>query len=192
MKILVDRLSPTPQEFDFEAGSAWWRQAISPRRDLPDNLPEPFRFQLEAYMAADDLVVQGTVEGAVPLECSRCLARYRQGLRESFRVVLEPAGLRQPADPEAAQALMRDGLCLSEDVGSGWFRGDEIDMGPFFQQVVSLALPLKPLCREECKGLCSRCGADLNQGPCGCPEIENESPFALLQQLRDTLTGGED
>jgi len=53
-------------------------------------------------------------------------------------------------------------------------------------------LPLKPLCREECKGLCSRCGADLNQGPCGCPEIENESPFALLQQLRDTLTGGED
>ena len=192
MKIVVDRLSPTPQEFEFEAGSAWWRQAIAPSRDLPEELPEPLRIRVEAYTAGDDLVIQGAVEGAVPLECSRCLARYRQGLRESFRVVLEPAGLRQPADPEAAQALMRDGLCLSEDVGSGWFRGDEIDMGPFFQQVVSLALPLKPLCREECKGLCSRCGADLNQGPCGCPEIENESPFALLQQLRDTLTGGED
>jgi len=192
MKIFVDRLSPTPQEFEFEADSAWWRQAISPGRDLPQDLPEPLRFQVEAYTAADHLVVQGKVRGAVSLECSRCLARYRQGLRESFRVVLEPAGLRKPADPEGAEALKRDGFCLSEDVGSGWYRGDEIDMGPFFQEVVSLALPVKPLCREECKGLCGRCGADLNQGPCGCPEIENESPFAVLQQLRDGFTRGED
>ncbi len=165
---------------------------MSPEPGLPRELSEPFQIDCRAHRMGEDVYVAGRIDGGLDLECSRCLARYRQGLRESFRVVLEPAGLRQPADPEGAQALARDGLCLSEDVGSGWFRGDEIDMGPFFQQVVSLALPVKPLCREECNGLCSRCGADLNQGPCGCPEIENESPFAVLQQLRDGFTGGED
>jgi uncharacterized protein len=192
MKILVDRLSPTPEEFEFEGGSGWWQHAVSPDAGLPSELPEPLRFRVRAYMAADDVILEGTVEGTIPLECSRCLARYRHPLHESFRLVLEPAGSRQPADPEAAQALARDGMCLGEDVESGWFRGDEIDMGPFFQELVSLSLPVKPLCREDCKGLCSRCGADLNEGSCACPEIEKESPFAVLRQLRDGLVRGED
>ena len=51
--------------------------------------------------------------------------------------------------------------------------------------VICLALPVKPLCREECAGLCPRCGADRNAGACGCPEPEGDSPFAVLKSLRD-------
>jgi uncharacterized protein len=50
---------------------------------------------------------------------------------------------------------------------------------------ISLALPVKPLCREDCAGLCPRCGADRNETACGCTETVRSSPFAALAALRD-------
>ena len=192
MKILVERLTTTPTLFEFEADTGWWRAFMSAQRDLPSELEEPLRFRLHAHRMGQDLYLEGSVEGGLQLECSRCLARYRHVLREPFRLVLEPAGARQPADPEGAEALARDGLCLGEEIEAGWYRGSEIDLGAIFFEVVALALPVKPLCREECEGLCSRCGADRNLGSCDCSEIKTGSPFAVLQALRDGFREGDD
>jgi uncharacterized protein len=193
MKILVERLTETPTAFAFQADSGWWRAAMPSHRKLPGELEAPFEIQLQAHrMAGDELYLEGRLQGTLLLECGRCLARYRHGLREPFRLVLEFAGDRVPADPQEGEALARDGVCLGEDIEVGWYRGPEIDLGTFFYEVVALALPVKPLCREECAGLCSRCGADQNLAPCGCSEIETDSPFAVLGALRDGLTRGED
>jgi uncharacterized protein len=191
MKILLERLGDAPTAFEFEAETAWWRAFMPAQRDLPRDLEEPLRVQVQAHCMGEDLYLEGSVEGRLELECSRCLARYRHRLREPFRLVLEPAGSRRPADPEGAEALERDGVCLGEEIEVGWYRGTEIDLGAVLFEVVALALPVKPLCRDECAGLCSRCGVDLNLGPCGCPEIETDSPFAVLKALREGLTGGE-
>jgi uncharacterized protein len=129
------------------------------------------------------------LEGAFDLECGRCLARYRQPLRESFRLVLEPAGTRVPGDPEAAQALARDGLCLGDELETGWYRGAEIQVDSLCLELIALALPVQPLCREDCAGLCPRCGADRNTTPCECAELRPESPFAALASLRGTRGG---
>ena len=128
--------------------------------------------------------------GVVELECGRCLARYRQRFSEEFRFVLEPARNRVPADPEGAAALSRDGLCLGDELETGWFRGNEIQLGPIFVELVSLALPVKPLCREDCPGLCARCGANLAVAECGCEEMKSDSPFAVLAEIRDDLVRG--
>jgi len=192
MKILVERLTATPTLFELEADTGWWRAFMPAHRDLPRELDEPLRFRLQAYSMGKDLYLEGCVEGGLELECGRCLARYRHALREPFRLVLEPAGARQPADPEGAEALARDGVCLGEEIDAGWYRGSEIDLGAIFFEIVALALPVNPLCREECEGLCPRCGADRKLGPCGCSEIKKESPFAVLQALRDGFRKGED
>ena len=189
MKLHVDRLSETPQPFEFEAGSAWWRAAIPPERELPRELDEPLRIGVSAYRVGEDLILDGRVAGAVPLECARCLARYGHALREPFRLVLEPAGEREPADPEGVEALSRYGMCLAEELDTGWYRGGEIDLSGFVHELICLALPVKPLCREDCAGLCPRCGADRNAA-CGCPEPVGESPFAVLKALRDGTGGG--
>lgn len=191
MKIPVERLSDTPTAFAFEAGSGWWQRAVHPGKGLPSEPAEPFRLTLEAHLMGDDLYLEGVVEGALDLECSRCLARYRHRLREPFRLVLEPAGDRRPADPEAATALSRDGMCLGDELETGWYRGNEIDLGSFLVELVSLALPVQPLCREDCPGLCPRCGAELAGGGCGCQPIRPDSPFAVLAALRDEPTGGQ-
>jgi uncharacterized protein len=191
MKLLVDRLTSTPARLRFEADTAWWASQMGPGAGLPRELAEPFVFELLAHRMGDDLYLEGSATGALELECSRCLARYRHGLRESFRLVLEPAGERVPADPESAQALARDGLCLGSELEAGWYRGSEVHLGRFFLEVIALALPVKPLCREECPGLCPRCGADLSQGPCGCASARPDSPFAALAGLRPGLRGGK-
>jgi uncharacterized protein len=193
MKIPVERLDATPQAFEFSADTGWWRSAVAPGPGLPAELPEPFRIVLRGHrMGETDLLLEGTLTGWLELECGRCLARYRHAIREPFRLVLEPAGARAPSEPEAAQALARDGICLGEEIETGWYRGPEIELGPFFAELVSLSLPVQPLCRQDCAGLCSRCGADLNLGPCGCAETHGNSPFAVLQTLRSGRSGGED
>lgn len=191
MKVLVDRLDDSPRKLVFEAEPRWWEQARSRLPELAGARPEDFRFEVAAHRMGQDLYLEGQVTGALALECSRCLSRYVSRLHEPFRLVLEPAGERMPADPEAAAALARDGICLGDDVETGLYRGREFDLGPFFLEVVTLALPVQPLCREDCQGLCPRCGADLNQGSCRCGEVRPPSPFAALRVLRRDPNEGD-
>jgi len=191
MKILVDRLDDRPRPFHFEAEPVWWREAQARVPELREVEAASFRVDGEAHRMGQDLYLEGTVEGRFELGCGRCLARYGQPLREPFRLVLEPAGERVPADPEAAAALAHDGLCLGEEIETGWFRGHEIDLGPYLLEVVTLAVPVQPLCREDCRGLCPRCGVDRNHETCRCEEASPSSPFAALRKLREAKTGGE-
>jgi uncharacterized protein len=184
MKILLDRLTATPSEFCLQADPGWWRDAIQPGDDSESLAPEAIELQVRAHRMGHDVFLEGVAEGGVRLECSRCLARYRHVLRETFRLILEPAGDRLPADPEAAEALARDGVCLGDEIEAAWFRGDQIDLGAFFREVVSLALPVKPLCNEDCAGLCPSCGAKLGEKVCDCGEVKVDSPFAVLAALK--------
>jgi uncharacterized protein len=191
MKILVDGLTVTPTEFSFEGHAAWWRAVMPEQRELPRELLEPIGFQLEAHRMGEDVYLEGRAEGVLELQCSRCLARYRHVFREPFRLILEPAGDRSPADPEAAEALVSDGVCLGDEIEAGWFRGNEIHLRAFFREVISLALPVKPLCDEDCAGLCPHCGIELGAETCDCRETKSDSPFAVLAALRDRPTGGD-
>ena len=186
MQLAVERLTSEPSPFAFEAGDAWWSARMPAQESLPRTLAVPFRVQGEAYRGSngDDLVLEGRIEGALELECGRCLARYRHALREPFRLLLEPAGSRVPTEPEAVEALARDGLCLADELELGWYRGTEIQLDAVCLEVISLALPVQPLCKEDCAGLCSQCGADRNQAACSCDDTPPNSPFAVLASLR--------
>ncbi|MEM7408951.1 MAG: DUF177 domain-containing protein [Myxococcota bacterium] len=186
MQLAVERLTSEPSPFVFEAGDAWWSARMQAQESLPRTLAVPFAVRGEAYRGrhGDDLVLEGQIEGALELECGRCLARYRHALREPFRLLLEPAGSRVPTEPEAVEALARDGLCLADELELGWYRGTEIQLDAVCLEVISLALPVQPLCKEDCAGLCSHCGADRNQAACGCDDTPPNSPFAVLASLR--------
>ncbi len=186
MKLEVERLTGEPRPFAYEESGNWWCTRMPRDAALPRDVVEPFRVTGTAYRGGDseEIILEGRIAGAFELECARCLARYRHGLSEPFRFVLEPAGVRTPAEPEAARSLVRDGMCLADEVELGWYRGTEIQLDSVCLELISLALPVKPLCRDDCAGLCSRCGADRNETPCGCSEAAPKSPFAVLAALR--------
>lgn len=115
---------------------------------------------------AGALVLEGTAETQLHLICDRCLKPF-------------VAPMSVPVDTMLAETLENednDEIVLLE-------RG-EVDLGELFTTAFVLEMDSKHLCSEECKGLCARCGADLNVGPCGC-KTDVDPRFAALAQLLD-------
>ena len=106
-------------------------------------------------------------------ECARCLERFEFTHAPRFSFIMVP----------------RQGSWAEEDLEGGggdltWYEGEEIDVSPMLRERMLLALPTLPLCREGCRGLCSRCGRDLNAGPCDCHEAEGDPRLAVLRTLK--------
>lgn len=114
--------------------------------------------------AAGGLVATGQVDTTVTHTCHRCLVEWTDPLTVNLREVIGVG------DDE-------DGYPLA---------GDLADLEPPVRDAVLLAVPLSPTCRDDCRGLCAVCGADLNTAPCSGHDEEPDSPFASLRGLLDT------
>ena len=116
---------------------------------------------------ADGIAFTGDIETAVTLSCSRCLEPHPLSLDLHF-------DLLYTTHPEWAG---RKESRLDEDsVTRTHFDGKRIDLATLLSEQIYLGLPLKPLCRVDCRGLCARCGANLNQGSCRCQEDKAADP----------------
>jgi uncharacterized protein len=122
----------------------------------------------------EGVLVTGRVQGEAVFQCARCLTEIESDL--TLRVCELFAGPGHEA---------------SDDVDVYQVEGMEIDLEPMVRDAVTLALPLNPLCRKDCKGLCSTCGTDLNQGACDCKEDDFDPRWAALSDLRRRLENQE-
>ncbi len=194
MKIFADRLTQTPVDDAFEVSANWWLERVADAHELDFEIVGPFRFSVRSYKVGSDVIVEGSLRGEIEAQCGRCLARYRHALRDQFRLVAEEARGRVPPDPEGCESLARDGLWLGDEIESGWYRGSVIQLDGLFAELIAGVIPVHPVCREDCKGLCQVCGVSRNDVACECEaEIrvpKRESPFAVLARLRDDSAGG--
>jgi uncharacterized protein len=71
-----------------------------------------------------------------------------------------------------------------EELGWSYYSGDEINFAPLIREQVMLALPTRPLCAEDCRGLCGGCGADLNCEVCQCSRTADDPRMAFFRTLR--------
>jgi uncharacterized protein len=86
--------------------------------------------------------------------------------------------------PASAASADAEREVEEEDLETSFYRDDRIDLNELLREQFYLALPMKPLCTEECRGLCPQCGINLNTGTCGC-EVPWEDPrLAPLKDLR--------
>ena len=186
-RIQVERLTAAKDAFEFEVSPAWWSALLQAGEGEVCEAEIPFSFDLTASRASEDVLIEGEVAGRVGLECSRCAKRYPHALREPFRLVLEPLKSLTAPDPEGDKGLAENGVCLSEDLEVGSYRGAVLGLDDFFGEVIALAMPLQPLCDEDCLGVCSHCGvartSEAGAG-CDCEDEKIESPFAVLAQLK--------
>lgn len=185
-RIQIERLTDRKAAFEFEVPPAWWFGRSEVSDDESVLVDVPFRFELSASRISEDVVIEGNLQGEVGLECSRCGKRYPHRLREPYRLVLEPLGERAP-DPEGERGLAENGVCLGEDLEVGSYRGAVVGLDDFFGEVIALAMPLQPLCEDDCPGLCAHCGAPQDAG-CDCEDEKIESPFSALAGLKAQLT----
>lgn len=126
-------------------------------------------------------LVQGRVEIESEISCCRCLAPFRQSLAEAFALTYT-VGLPEVDrfDPAKHAAIE----LTAEDMGLALVRNGRIDLLEVIEEAVVMALPMRPLCREDCKGLCPTCGADLNRDKCTCAGAAPDPRLAVLAKLK--------
>jgi uncharacterized protein len=152
-------------------------QHVSVSTDLEEirgelaRVPEGSGLQLDLQLdsLADGIHVHGEIAGGVTEECARCLrtipARIEVPVHEVYLY---------PAD--------------AGDDGETYAIEDEtLDLEPMVRDAVILALPLNPLCRPDCKGLCPTCGADRNDVECGHDDAPTNVRWGALERLRDMM-----
>lgn len=122
-----------------------------------------------------DVFVQGEVSATFRFECSRCLEVFPYAVQTTLSQVLRPRG--------EDRAEKKEIELVADDLECGLYDGEDILLNSIVEEHLLLCLPMRPLCDEECSGLCPDCGGNRNQGECGCPEGSRKSPFDCLKDF---------
>jgi uncharacterized protein len=131
----------------------------------------PVRADLRAESVVEGILITGRVRAGTVLSCARCLEEFPSRLGLELCELYAGPGHESSAEDEAYRV-----------------RGREIDLEPMLRDALTLALPLHPLCREDCPGLCPSCGRRLDVGTCDCFQDEADPRWAELDALREKLS----
>ena len=126
--------------------------------------------------------LKGRMHYEQELACDRCLGPVRVEVDEPLELLI----LTHEEAPEAAEQELEE-----KDMSVVHLEGDELDTEPLLLEQLQLNIPMKPLCRPDCKGLCPRCGANLNHETCSCDTHEVDPRWSPLADLRGRLAGDE-
>jgi len=117
----------------------------------------------------------GTVTTMLELPCSRCLEPFTMPVDQTFDLRYQPHAQNTG---EGEREIEED------DLTTAFYENDEIDLGQLMREQFYLALPMKPLCADDCKGLCPLCGKNLNRETCDCNRTWDDPRMAALRELR--------
>ena len=134
----------------------------------------PVALAFDIHKDKDKFRLEGTVRTELELPCSRCLEPFRLPVDSAFDLRYLPVS---EASAEAEQEVGEG------DLETSYYRDDEIDLDELMREQFYLALPMKPLCSDACKGLCPQCGTNLNTSACDCAPAWEDPRLAALREL---------
>ena len=127
------------------------------------------------------ILASATLDASVPCTCVRCLSSFDK--KSEIVVEEEYVPIEETSDTSTRSALETEGLVIHAQ--------RILDMEPAVREYIILSIPMKPLCKEECAGLCPSCGVNLNEASCSCakqPESSKVGATKALSSLRDLKT----
>ena len=130
------------------------------------------------HQVVQDIRVKGKLETSVEVACARCLDPVVHEVERSFDLLYRPIGI----DSGHAELSVTDA-----EAEIGYYEGEGLLLEDTLREQLLLALPLKTVCRDNCKGLCPHCGKNLNESQCSCAVEEEEPRWAALKEIRNKL-----
>ena len=154
----------------------------------------PLAVSLDLTNVEGLVAVTGVLEGTIVRECVRCLKEYEDPLAFSVRAAFIPEPKSAPRHPKRvdsrkASAKVVEGEQEEEPDDQYQYQGNQLELAPMLREHVILSAPMRPLCSDDCLGLCARCGKNLNEGPCQCAP-EPLIPTFRVVQVTNRKTGG--
>lgn len=125
-----------------------------------------------------DIRVKGDVSTRLQINCARCLEPVEQVVARSFDLLYRPQGV----DARTEELSVTD-----VEAEIGYYQGEGLELEDLLREQILLALPLKTICTEDCRGLCPVCGKNLNLEQCSCAEPLEDSRWAALKDIRKKL-----
>jgi uncharacterized protein len=154
----------TPEEVDPEGGESY-------------RVVGPVDLEFDLHKDKSRFRVVGRAQAELELPCSRCLEPYRLPVDVPLDLRYAPA-----SESESGEAS-EDRDISADDTDTSYYHDDMLDLNELLREQFYLALPMKPLCREGCLGLCPQCGADRNTTSCNCQSDWQDPRFAELKRL---------
>lgn len=177
MKIRVDHIQNKPLSLQADDPVASFPVLSGMHSDGACTFTAPVRSDITAEREFDHIRVTGRVSTRIALACSRCLVDYETDIDSAFTIYFRKGVSHDVAEEDEVELN-------EQDLISATYSGDEIDLTHEIEEQVVMEIPLKPLCNEECKGLCPACGTDLNQGSCSCPRGQTSLKFSALKDFK--------
>lgn len=167
----ITDIPATGREFSFSDPGLWTGSIAE--FGLPHRLEDsdaPLTASFSVALQGRGVLIRGRITGGIVTPCDRCAEDARVTVASDFELFEEiPLEEEQSLEPGL---LRRRGKVLEMDVAS------------LLWEQFLLALPVKPLCTDDCPGLCPRCGANLRNGPCGCAPDEGDPRLAVFKTLK--------
>ena len=136
----------------------------------------PVALAFDIFKDKQQFRLNGTVRTTVELPCSRCLEPFTWPVDASFDLRYQPHAENTGEGNEVE--------IEEDDLSTAFYENDEIDLGQLMREQFLLSLPMKPLCSDDCQGLCPICGTNLNRGSCGCKREWDDPRFDALRELK--------
>jgi uncharacterized protein len=137
----------------------------------------PFSLVGDLFASGSEIFFRGRLDAEIHLPCGRCLEEFSikiNGPLEAHLRMFSPSGPRGGGNPDQRIQL--------EDLDTGVIQEEGVDLWETMLEQVILNIPMRPLCRDSCQGLCPVCGENRNIHPCRCGEKEKNNPFEGLKK----------
>lgn len=175
------RISEIPREgLDVFAsrGKAWIPKVLEGMDPFPLKACRMVSADLVLALEGRNLFADGSFAAEGEATCDRCIEPFHVALGKEFHAVLIPEGDREITG--AANVELHEA-----DLEIGFYDGAGVEINDVFWEQVALAIPLKLLCKEDCKGICPVCGGNRNRGECLCAGKPAPGPFDILRKLKE-------
>ncbi len=174
MKLALDQIAESPKDISFSERVEELNLIYKGEDKVRDfRFPSFLDVNLVYYRSGREIFFQGRFGGTIEGRCSRCLKSYSFPIEKEFDFVLTP----QPLSAKSKE-LNRD------EMGLSFYAAEEINLSPLIMEQVLLALPIRPLCEDGCRGFCGGCGVDLNYEPCICASVPGDPRMAIFRTLK--------
>jgi uncharacterized protein len=146
-----------------------------PLTDDEFRVAAPIHLQVDVRKDQEKVRLVGRLRTTIGVDCSRCLEAYEIPVDAPIDVLFLPASENTGEHEREVQ---------EEDLGVSYYRDDVIDLAEIIREQLYLALPMKPLCREDCQGLCPVCGVNRNRETCTCQAEWVDPRMEPLRRLK--------
>jgi DUF177 domain-containing protein len=164
----------------FRTGSEHLERRFEPSAFPQENedfrLAAPVDFSADVRKDSQKVRLVGRVKTTLELDCGRCLEPFTVPVDAAFDLLFLPASSNKGDEEREVD---------DDDLGVSFYKEDVIDLGEVMREQFYLALPMKPLCREDCQGLCVVCGINKNRATCSCQPQWVDPRLDALRKLRE-------